>query len=413
MALVRLPSVLVDEVEEDFLGATAGAVLSDNEQPFSIMPGQTISIVVDGGAPQLVTFNDVDFDDLDAATAAEVVAVLNATLVGAVATVEGDRIRITTLTMGAAGSIVVVDEPEQHVEGGGPPAFDFPTIEDSGEDFAEQTLLINRIPEPTETGVPLSSGVEFEVHHVAGDGADAADITVTVNGVIVLASGAGLAGWAVGFSQPGVSTVRVELMPPDDFESDIDVEILVAVSDLGFSDLYAFRTADLVQPRVLSAVAQSRSTIRVTFSEAMRQLDPTAAGDALNPESYSIDYTTVPAASLRVTAVVPISPTQVDLVTDIEMTFGAGYELLTSQVRDIAGNVTVVAPDNVVAFVGFLPPFPAGRRFMLADFIPAMNLAEDASGDLRMFLAILQEVTNVLLFDIDEWAKIIDPDQAP
>jgi phage tail-like protein len=405
MALVRLPSVLLDGVEEDYLDATAGSVLSDEEEPYEIPDGDAISIIVNGGAPQLIAFNEVDFDDIDEATAAEVVAVLNASLVGATATIEDGCIRVSTATIGAAGSIEIAAEPDD--------TFEFPTGEVSGSDSSEQTLLVNRIPEPGESAVPLSSAIEFEIFCSGLDAPDGDEVTVTVDDVVVMEAGIGLGGWTFDTSMAGLTTRRIMLTPPADFANDLMVDVFVEVESIGFAELYSFHTQDITQPQVLSAVAQSRSTIRVTFSEVMRQLDPTASGDALNPASYSLDYTTVPAVSLVVVSVQPVSPTQVDLVTDIEMTFGAGYELLVNKVQDVAGNAIAPAPDNVVAFTGFLPPFPAGRRFVLADFIPAMNLAEDTSGDLRMFLAVLQEVTNVLLYDIDEWAKIIDPDQAP
>ncbi|NUO50669.1 MAG: phage tail protein [Polyangiaceae bacterium] len=63
-------------------------------------------------------------------------------------------------------------------------------------------------------------------------------------------------------------------------------------------------------------------------------------------------------------------------------------------------------------FVGFERVVP-GRRFQLIEFIPPKNVDEDESGELRAFIACLQEVVDLLLSRIDRWVEIIDPDVAP
>ena len=42
-----------------------------------------------------------------------------------------------------------------------------------------------------------------------------------------------------------------------------------------------------------------------------------------------------------------------------------------------------------------------------------MNVSEDVSRDLQKFIACLQEPTNLILCDIDDWSDILDPDIAP
>ena len=64
-------------------------------------------------------------------------------------------------------------------------------------------------------------------------------------------------------------------------------------------------------------------------------------------------------------------------------------------------------------FVAFVPPKPAGRRFRLIKFLPQINRDEDVTGELARFVACLQEVTDLLLFDIDSFTDILDPDKAP
>jgi len=64
-------------------------------------------------------------------------------------------------------------------------------------------------------------------------------------------------------------------------------------------------------------------------------------------------------------------------------------------------------------FTGFVPPRPANRVFDLYRFLPEINRREDETGDLQQFLACLQEVTDLVLVDIDRFTDILDPDLAP
>jgi phage tail-like protein len=50
--------------------------------------------------------------------------------------------------------------------------------------------------------------------------------------------------------------------------------------------------------------------------------------------------------------------------------------------------------------------------FDLDRFLPELNRREDVTGDLRRFLACLQEVTDLVLHDIDGFTQILDPDVA-
>jgi hypothetical protein len=107
-----------------------------------------------------------------------------------------------------------------------------------------------------------------------------------------------------------------------------------------------------------------------------------------------------------------VTDSSVDLITDVELTPGASYRLIVSGVADLRGN-PIAAPDNVVNLTGFVPPRPSRRRFELYQLLPAMNRREDETGDLRRFLACLQEVADLLLADVDRFTDILDPDLAP
>lgn len=73
----------------------------------------------------------------------------------------------------------------------------------------------------------------------------------------------------------------------------------------------------------------------------------------------------------------------------------------------------ILDPHNTVDFTGFVCLPPDGRSFELLDMLPDMNLSEDETRDLEAFVKCFQEVTNVLLCDVDEWTTILDPDAAP
>jgi phage tail-like protein len=113
-----------------------------------------------------------------------------------------------------------------------------------------------------------------------------------------------------------------------------------------------------------------------------------------------------------VLAVEPVTSSAVDLVTDIPLTPAASYRVDVEGVADVSGAV-IGAADGAAVFTGFVPPRPANRMFDLYRFLPEINRREDETGDLQRFLACLQEVTDLVLVDIDRFTDILDPDLAP
>ncbi len=168
----------------------------------------------------------------------------------------------------------------------------------------------------------------------------------------------------------------------------------------------------LPNPHVVGAQAREFRRVRVSFDEAVVQVDPAASGDALNPAGYSFARSSAPAVDVAAVAVETVTASAVDVVTDIDLTPGGSYRVTVAGVTDLSGN-PVLPPFDSAEFLGFVPPRPAGRRFDLYQMLPAMNRREDETGDLRNFLACLQEVTDLLLHDIDRFSDIIDPDIAP
>jgi phage tail-like protein len=163
---------------------------------------------------------------------------------------------------------------------------------------------------------------------------------------------------------------------------------------------------------VSSAQARDMRLVRVVFSAAVPQVDPTAAGDALNPANYALAATTaagglVPTAGATVASVASITTTTVDLTTTTDLSPGRPYEVAAS-------NITGLDPSPGSAeLTAFSPPQPAGRAFVIADMIPRKNWREDDSGDLARVVACLQDQVMVLLATVDHWTDIIDPEKAP
>lgn len=165
-------------------------------------------------------------------------------------------------------------------------------------------------------------------------------------------------------------------------------------------------------PHVVGAQARELARVRVSFDRAVAQDDPRGDSDALNPARYVLTATSAPAVGASVIAVEPATGSAVDLVADVSLTPGASYQVDVAGVREASGPGTVAA-NGSAGFTGFIPPRPAERAFDLYRLLPELNRREDTTGDLRRFLACLQEVTNLVLVDIDHFTDILDPDIAP
>ena len=107
----ELLSIAVDggaPVVATFTGTPARLVTSAGG-PFLLAEGMTLEVAIDGSAPIMITFRAQDFATITQATAAEVVAVLNAALVGAAATVTGaGGVELATLSAGRASQLQIL-----------------------------------------------------------------------------------------------------------------------------------------------------------------------------------------------------------------------------------------------------------------------------------------------------------------
>lgn len=278
--------------------------------------------------------------------------------------------------------------------------------------------LINRDPEPGETQVPIATLVALDITDVGADGIDTAATQVFVAGVLAFSGGvfqAGFDGPGSSATNPQPDTLRVVVDPVVPFMSLQEVAVRVVTRTVGgafsLDTSWTFRCEDLTAPRVVGAQARALKRVRLSFDEPVKQLDVAADDDALNPSRYTFTRLSAPAVDVQPVAVEPVTDSAVDVLTDTELTPGASYRVTVVGVEDLFGNA-VVAPADRADFAGFVPPRPLRRHFDLYQLLPAMNRREDETGDLRRFLLCLQEVTDLLVHDVDRFTDVIDPDLA-
>ena len=278
--------------------------------------------------------------------------------------------------------------------------------------------LINRDPEPGETQVPIATLVVLDVTDVGPDGIDTAASQVFVAGALAFDGGAfqpGFDGPDSSATNPQPDTLRIVIGPVVPFASLQEVAVRVVSRTVGgafsLDASWTFRCEDLTAPRVVGAQARALKRVRVSFDEPVKQVDPVAADDALNPARYAILRLSAPAVDVLPVAVEPVTDSAVDVLTDTELTSGGSYRITVEGVADLFGNI-VAAPNDTAEFIGFVPARPPRRRFDLYQLLPAMNRREDETGDLRRFLLCLQEVTDLLVHDVDRFTDVIDPDLA-
>lgn len=302
------------------------------------------------------------------------------------------------------------------------------------ETITPPLFIANRFPAPGQTNVPNDlESITYQVVNTSGTAFSISQFA-WVNDVQVLSGFSGINGWTaiVDLSAgPANDDMDVTLTPPAGFfelgsEETVKVRVLhlpIFPPD-GVDETWTFTAADFVAPAVRSADMIDKKILRVAFTDDVR-LDATANG-ALNPANYCTSRLSLPAVTLDVVGVSEVfgQPNVVDVEFNWEASIGANYVIIVENVHDDSGNL-ISETGQELAFIGYVPPRPRGRRFELLDFIPNMNIAEDrttaqgadpnnpGTGDLRKLVLILQEVVDLLLCQIDRWTDIIDIDAAP
>jgi len=87
--------------------ATAAALTAGSSPTYALSNGQTLLVEIDGGSEQTITFLTGEFVSIGAATGAEVAAVINAKISGALADLNSGDPRITSDTKGTGSSVKV------------------------------------------------------------------------------------------------------------------------------------------------------------------------------------------------------------------------------------------------------------------------------------------------------------------
>lgn len=178
---------------------------------------------------------------------------------------------------------------------------------------------------------------------------------------------------------------------------------------------WSFRVADTTAPVIAGAVITDPKTIRVTWSKAIELVNPEGANDGLNSALYALEANPpdniTPFVNPTIASVAIVSagnPSVIDLTLASEITPSVPYFLTETGVEDAFGNETT----SVIALAAFVIPSPAGRVFDLYRALPLINRQEDTTQDLLKFIRCLQEVANLLLFDVDSWCEVFDVDVA-
>jgi len=271
-------------------------------------------------------------------------------------------------------------------------------------------IVANRSPEPGATRVPRDEAIQFDLMDTATD-PDVSDTLIYVDGVLAYDGGAGGAqpGYTVNVTTPADGVRRFRVVVPYLFESLRTVPVRVVSENLSgthtLDTSWSFTIEDLTAPHILDAVSRYHDVVRVRFDE------PVVGAD--DPSVWTFERLEAPAVHVVATAVTEIDASTYDITLDIPITRGVLYAVTASGVvEDEFGN-GILAPFDRAEFRGYeCPPVP-GRRFELWRMLSDMSRNRDATRDLYKLIAVLQEVVDLLLCDIDRWTDIIDVDIAP
>jgi phage tail-like protein len=272
--------------------------------------------------------------------------------------------------------------------------------------------VFNRYPANGMVSVPRNTPIIFYL--IGNTGLPDIDVTnVTVNGVAAMIAGVGQPGFSVSNGAPAPRMLAVIIQPDDPFDSEevVTVNVTTIYNSMLLDRTWSFVCVDETAPRIITASASEHSKIRVVWDEPVKMTDHTASDDAMNPSNWTVTPQKVPAVTLEVVSVAALSASEVELTLNIPMTQGAAYEIVVENVEDLLGNV-VVAPYDRYTIQGYVCTDVERRRFSMWWMLSDMDRRRDETGDLELFLSVLQEPLDQIVCDIDRWTDILDVDIA-
>src|SRR5690606_28494789 len=112
---------------------------------------------------------------------------------------------------------------------------------------------------------------------------------------------------------------------------------------------------------------------------------------------------TAPAVAVLPVAVEPAGDAGVDVALDLALSQRARYQVTVIHLVSASGAALDPASSRAT-FPGFVPPNrPRHRRFELIRLLPEINRQLDDTGDLKRFMAVLQDVLELLLAEVDRF----------
>lgn len=221
------------------INATRAAVTAANAGPYALSNNQTLQVKVDGGPTQTISFGAGAFANIGAATATEVLAVINAALDGGYADLDTNKPRVNSDTQGTNSHIEIVG-------GTANGAFGFSTTVANGSGNVADVLSVSiaelkAIIEAAVSGTTVSSAggaLRIVSNTTGGSSSIQVNASSTADDELGL-DNAPHAGGAGG----SVATLRIDAKYDGSYSSDVTVTVTPATSGAAaeFNLLVLFR----------------------------------------------------------------------------------------------------------------------------------------------------------------------------
>lgn len=308
-------------------------------------------------------------------------------------------------------------------------------IDDVSESLDHGIYLGNRHPEPDKVDALAPTGGELWLSVYCTDPAEDLDQTtlqVWIAGIAAYDGSAPFGGAEFNTTEgfdgaPTVGVGQIDLyfssLAPFTSEQVVEVRVVCATTTPGghtLDETYQFTVQDVVAPQATAVLATYADRVRVTFNEPMFALGAGYAGDVLTASNYTIqampEHSRQAVIDVNVASVELVEGsgrTQVEVVADLELSFGRNYRLTIGDVVDDSINV-LDSSTRVFDFVAWVPPYwPTDRRFELWQFFSDDDRAGDLYGDTERLVDAWQQVIDVMLWDLDRLPHLWDIDRAP